>query len=189
MTTDFANDPINISINDGIRRGIRVTLEHDCMASAVILIYAGMEAMASLGRPDGQEDVTPADFIRWADRYIALEGDTRVTGEEWYSARCGIFHTFTPDSRRTRSGAARRLSYMSKCRPPVRYDRNIDKAFVLVSVPALAEAFFAGIDRFLVDRFADPAIRPIMEERLRKLFAELPYERPTRQTEELRREM
>lgn len=47
------------------------------------------------------------------------------------------------------------LGYMSKSVPEVRFNPNVTSDLVLVSVPALAEAFFAGVDKFLVHVFAD----------------------------------
>jgi hypothetical protein len=40
---------------------------------------------------------------------------------------------------------------MDKSVPEVRYNPDVAKDFCLVSVLALAEAFFHGIDQFLVD--------------------------------------
>jgi hypothetical protein len=44
-----------------------------------------------------------------------------------------------------------------------------------VSVHALADAFFLGVDKFLVDLFADEKKAPIAEQRLKKLIQELPF--------------
>lgn len=63
---------------------------------------------------------------------------------------------------------------MDKSVPEDRYDPEVNKELVLVSVPALAEAFFKGIDRFLVAAFSDKARAPIVEERMRKLVQCLP---------------
>jgi hypothetical protein len=60
-------------IHEGIKRGIEVLLEKKCYGSAVILIYAGIDAMAFLGMPANRQDVTSHDFITWAEKHIRFE--------------------------------------------------------------------------------------------------------------------
>lgn len=43
--TDLSEDPIINAVHNGIKRGIRVALENDCLDSAVILILSGIDAM------------------------------------------------------------------------------------------------------------------------------------------------
>jgi hypothetical protein len=45
---------------------------------------------------------------------------------------------------------------------------------VMVSLHYVAEAFFAGVDHFLVDVFADQQRRPMAEARLKTLILEFP---------------
>jgi hypothetical protein len=49
-----------------------VLLEKKCYGSAVILIYAGIDAMAFLGMPANRQDVTSHDFITWAEKYMSV---------------------------------------------------------------------------------------------------------------------
>ena len=44
-----------------------------------------------------------------------------------------------------------------------------------MSVPALADAFFSGVDKYLVDLFADKKKAPIAEQRLEELVQVFPY--------------
>ena len=55
-------------------KGINVTLEHDCDASAVILILSAIDAMAYLTMPKDQRDVRPDDFIKWPDQCTQANG-------------------------------------------------------------------------------------------------------------------
>jgi hypothetical protein len=61
--TDITRDPIHNAIQNGIKEDIRVTFEHDRIRAGLILIYSGMDAMATLEMPDGQTDVRAGDFI------------------------------------------------------------------------------------------------------------------------------
>ena len=165
-------------VHNGIKRAIRVALDNECYAAAVILVYSGIDTMAYIGIPDNQEDVTSRDFMNWADQYIRFPCNEQVTGADLYGARCGMLHSYSVTSRLSREGKCRRVGYMDKAVPEVRYDPGIDPSFVLVSIHGLAEAFFRGIDQFLVDIFADPVKAAVAERRLDQLVMEIPYSSP-----------
>jgi hypothetical protein len=171
---DLARDPVINAINSNIRRGIEVTVANGCYGSAVVLIYSGMDSMAYLAMSECQTEVTRKDFIDWADRYIRFPCKDQLTGADLYGARCAMVHTYSVYSRMSREGKSRLIGYMDKSVPEVRYNPAVNKQLVLVSVPALAEAFFQGIDRFLVDAFSDKARAPIVEARMKNLVQCLP---------------
>ena len=150
---DLSRDPIINVVYNQIKKGIRVALENECYASAVILIYSGIDAMAYLDMQDGQLDVTRRDFESWADNYICFPCEEQVSGLELYGARCG----------------------MDKSVPEVCYNPAVSKNLVLVSVEGLAGAFFAGVDRFLIEAFADAEKARVAEQRLRRLVHLLPF--------------
>ena len=171
--TDRARDPVINAIHSGIRRGIQVTVENDCLASAVILIYSGIDTMAYLAMPEGQAEVKPRDFIDWAERYIKFPCKDQLTGADMFGARCAMVHTYSVSSRLSRAGKARIIGYLSKSVPEVRYNSKLNEEQVLISVPALADSFFRGTDRFLVDAFSDKSRAPLVEVRMRSLVRRL----------------
>lgn len=165
MSINPSNDLLTNVIHQQIKRGIRVCLDNECFGAAVILIYSGMDTLCSLSLPLAQ-GVHRLDFCRWADRYMSLCRSRDVTGDEFYSARCAMLHNYSVDSDMTRKGRCRQIGYMDDSMPAVRYDPSVAKGFVLVSVAALAQSFFDGIDEFLVDVFSDPAKASLAEARL-----------------------
>lgn len=171
---DLARDPVINAINNGIRRGIEVTVANGCYGSAAILIYSGIDSMAYVSMPSNQLDVKPKDFIAWADRYIRFPCKEQLSGADLYGARCGMLHNYGVRSRMSRSGQCRLVGYMNKSIPEVRYNPTKDKSTVLVSVPALAEAFFRGVDKFLVDVFSDKTRAPLAERRMTNLVQRIP---------------
>jgi len=86
----------------------------DCLAKrriipSLVLPYTGIEVIASLeARP---HEGTKAYFVRWVDNYLLKQRSFSCTALDLYAARCGIVHTFRPDSDLYRSGKARRISY------------------------------------------------------------------------------
>ena len=177
---DLSRDPIVNTVQNGIKRGIRVALENNCLGAGAILILSGIDAMAYLDMPEDQQDVTRSDFIRWADRYIRFPCKEQLTGIDLYGARCAALHQYGSASALSREGKCRMVGYMDASIPEVRYQPSISNDIVLVSVPALAEAFFTGVDRFLIDLFSDAEKAPSAEHRFKKMFQSIPVENGTK---------
>lgn len=167
--TRIKNDPIINAIYGGIKRGIQVTIENRSYASAVTLILSGIDTMAYLSMPASQQDVKQKDFVTWAERYIKLPCKEQLTGLDLYGARCAMLHTYGARSKLSREGKCRLICYMDKGVPEIRSNPHV-KHLVIVSVSALADAFFNGIDLFLVDLFSNKEKAAIAEERLKELM-------------------
>ena len=176
--TDLSRDPIINIVHNGIKRGISVVLENKCFGASVILIYSGIDAMAYLGTPCGQEDVRPEDFVDWAERYIRFPCQEQLTGLDLYGARCAMLHTYSTTSRLSRKRKCRQVGYVDKSVPEVIYEPQVSTQLVMISIEALKEAFFHAVDRFLMDLFSDPERAKAAEECLSKLVTQLPYKPP-----------
>lgn len=174
--THLTRDPVINAISIGIRSGISHALKGGEYAAAVILVYSGIDSMAFLGMPDDQLDVNRSDFIDWVNRYISFPCKEQISGADLYGARCAMLHNYSIYSRMSRKGECRIIGYMDKAVPEVQYQPNINKDLVMVSVIALVEAFFKGVDKFLVDAFANEGKRQILEQRLSKLVQCISYE-------------
>lgn len=161
-------------IYDGIKRSIRVSMDNQCFAAAVILVYSGIDAMAHLGMPASRDTVVKDDFIEWCNRYIQFACREKISGLEIYSARCSVLHTYGVESSLTRKKDCRRILYADDCVPEIRFSVDVAPKDVQVSVVALVNAFFDGIDRFLVDLFADPKRASVAEQRLRWMLVLVP---------------
>ena len=171
---DLSRDPLNNAIQNGIKDDIEFNLAHNRFRATVILILAGIDAMAFLDMPGSQQDVKAADFIAWAERYISLPCKEQVTGEDLYGARCAMLHSYGAFSKMSRNGNCRVVGWMNESIPEVRFDPAIDPNVVLVSIAALKKAFFTGIDTFLVRAFTDVSRIPLLESRLALLVQAYP---------------
>ena len=173
---DLSQDPIINVIHNNIKKGIDVTLGNKCLGSAVILILSAIDAMAYLGMPENQEDVTKTDFIDWAERYICFPGREQLTGADLYGARCAVLHSFGVRSKMSRAGRCRMIAYMDQSEPPIRYEPKVSRGLVLVSVPALRDALFEGIDKFLIDLYKEPQSKKaqVADKRFRSLMHTVP---------------
>ncbi|TAJ29282.1 MAG: hypothetical protein EPO64_04045, partial [Nitrospirae bacterium] len=176
--TDLQRDPIINAIHNGIKRGIEVTLESNCLSSCVILIFAGIDSMAYLDMPASQSEVTREDFIRWAEKYIKFPCEEQLSGVDLYGARCAMLHQYGVESRMSSEGKCRIVGYMDKSVPEVRCNSSISKSHVFVSVPALKNAFFIGIDNFLINAFSDKTKAKTVEARLKNFVQAFSMKKP-----------
>jgi hypothetical protein len=91
----------------------------------------------------------------------------QLTGEDLYGARCAILHQHAAESDLSRQGKCRIVGYyVGDPVPPVIFQEKVDPMMVMVSVNALVDSFFRGVDAFLVDLFADPKKAILAEQRL-----------------------
>lgn len=153
MVTEFSQDPIINVIHNSIRKGISATLENECDASAVILILSAIDAMASLALPEGKQDVTKSDFVKWAEEYIRFPGENQLSGPDLYGARCAMLHSFGARSKMSREGQCRVILWMDKADPPIIFKPDLHPQYVMVSIVALRGALFEGMDRFLINLY------------------------------------
>jgi len=174
---DLNRDPIINVIHNGIKRGIRVALENNCLPAALILIYSGIDTMAYLNMPADQDDVQREDFVEWAEKYVHFPCQQQVTGLELYGARCGLLHSHSTASRLSRENKVRQIGYVDKGIPEVQFNPSVSKELVMVSVTALADAFFRGVDKFLIDVFSDKQKAHSADERFKVLVHTLAYDK------------
>ena len=176
----FAGDPLINAIYQGIKRGIQITYDNECYGACLILLYCGIDAMSYLDMPRDQAEVHANDFIQWAERYLSpnLKSQaTQLTGEELYSARCAVVHTYTVESRKTKSGSTRAIAYVIGGDQPIAWDVKVAPNLVLLRLETLRDAFFIAIDRFLTEGYADKHKQPILDARLKKLLNTIPYKK------------
>jgi hypothetical protein len=171
----WSEDSVTNVVYQQIKPSIQVALDNQCWEAAVILIYAGIDAMAYLNMPADQIDVKRQDFVDWANGYISFPCKEQPTGLELYSGRCGMLHTYSTFSKLTREGGCRVIGYTDEMYPEVCYESEIDPTLVLVSIPALARAFYEGLDQFLPELFSDREKAPIAEQRFENIATAIPY--------------
>ena len=172
--TDLTRDPIINVVHKGIRRDIEVALTNNCLRAAVILIYAGIDTMAYLGMPEGQEDVERQDFVRWVERFLHIDDNKSVTGLDLYGARCAMLHSYGVVSKLSRDGKCKNIGYMVANRAVV-HNPKVHPDLALLSVHHLADAFFKGIDEYLVYIFADKKRGEIADKRFQGLVHQFDY--------------
>jgi hypothetical protein len=87
---------------------------------------------------------------------------------ELYSARCGLLHALTPETRLTKDGRARRFAYVSY---PVFFpEENVPGESFILHVGTLWLAFRDGVREFVVDATSVPERSARVERNLSNIY-------------------
>jgi hypothetical protein len=143
----------------------------DCLKArrilpALCLLYSVIDVTASLERQANEG--TKAAFVRWVDENMLSRGPLPCTASELYSARCGVLHTFTPDSDLFREGRARRVLYAwgnASAKDLQDASYRLGRTDVAVHVSELLRSFRGAFDDYVEKVIHDP-------ERLRQIEAQ-----------------
>jgi len=132
-------------------------LEKRRLLPCLVLLYTGLDVMASLERQ--QSEGTKAAFVRWVDKYFLKAQPLSCNATELYAARCGVLHTFTAESDLSRQRKARMLIYAwgdasveDLAQTAVLLNRD---DMVSVHVRDLIDAFQHGIAEYIQELNAD----------------------------------
>lgn len=168
----LASDPIINTIENGIKRDIRVALDNQCWRGALILACAAIDSMAQLSKPEKGHHPVGATFIKWCDRYVHIEGaKVPLAGIDIYGARCGMLHMYSAESDQLAKGAKKLGWFMGhRNHPPIFMNKSVSTKDVYVSLERFCEAVLRGIDTFMIDTFADPTKARVVDARLQKMM-------------------
>lgn len=167
-------DPISNAIYGGIKNDIKICLDHKLHTACALLTFAGIDAMAFLNMPKYQTSVKKKDFVKWSNKYIKFNSIERLSGLELYGARCALIHNYGATSELARQGKVRIIGLVDQCEPPIIYNEKVNDRLVLLSIEALVDSFFNGIDLFLIDLFSNNKKCEVLEGRLNSFIQKIP---------------
>ena len=162
----------------GMIRGIEACLKQECLVSSIALIYAAIDSIAALTRPIGQADTTSAQFIEWVNTYLLPQSSFTCTAEELYGARCGILHTYSPESRlqRENQGAVKRLVYRWKVGPDADAEIPLPADVYVIIIEDLFDGFKAAVDKFFNTVEQNPDFADAVNTHRKELLCYKPFE-------------
>jgi hypothetical protein len=149
-------------------------LEQDFIESAMILLYAGIDAMAWLNLPPNVNDVEGADFKRWVADYFLPGSRFNCSPEDMYGARCGLVHTNTSESKLNRKGRATKIFYYRE-RDGVKQgilQILMDEQHMpwFIDIDQLIINFRTAIERFIDDISTDTNRLDLVYERIQRSY-------------------
>jgi hypothetical protein len=92
-----------------LSKGVDACLDNKLIGPALILIYSAIDTSGWLNSND--QFATRKSFIDWTSRYLLSTNRLSCTAVDLYAARCGLLHTFTPNSKLSSDKKARRICY------------------------------------------------------------------------------
>ena len=145
----------------------------------LVLLYASIDIMASLHRPESHPDVTRSDFIEWVNDYLLPNQNLACTAMDLYAARCSLIHSYSSESRLSREGNAKPIFYAWGTGPTEYLENLIDTVGnsprVALHVEQLLDAFRTGVERFQQRLHGDPNMSALVKDRTEKFFINMPY--------------
>lgn len=156
--------------------GIEVCTEQKLISSALVLLYSGIDSVSWLA--SNEEYSTRTTFIDWVEKYLLKAKQLPCTSLDLYAARCGLLHTFTPDSRLSATGEARRLCYAWGNSRTQDLQRTINwvsghERLVAVHISDLYEAWRLGVKLFVEEIDSDSNRKQAVYEKADKFFSDL----------------
>lgn len=148
-------------------------IERKVQLPTLILIYAGIDSIAWLGAEDPAGPVGER-FTTWIDRYLLAAKPLACSAADLYSARCGILHTLTADSKLISKGRAKHLAYAWGNANARDLQRVLDQTHpgecVVVHISELAEALRLGTARMFEEADRDTALAQRLVEQGKRYF-------------------
>jgi len=162
-------------VQSDIKDPIRIVLKNKKYRSALMLILTGIDTMAYLSMPASKKNQDCYDFIDWVDRYLLFQCKEKLTGLELYITRCIILHSYSDYSSIMNLENCRKIEYTDQSNPEeTRYNPEESDKIVRVSVYALTDAFYKGVDRFFDYLFSNNVKALVAEKRLDELMLNFP---------------
>lgn len=150
---------------------LKFNLKGGHINAALILVYSYLDAMASLIMPENQSNVKREDYICWVEKYMKTGADQpyQYEGKDFYGARCGLVHRYSPYSDLSEAGKCKIFAYSMY--QDHKYEPAIDNNFVVISAPRLIQDFFKAMSRFIKDLLSDKQLMSLVSKRMNSFFA------------------
>jgi len=153
-------------------------LNKQLIAPSLLLLYAGIDIMAWLDRPESHADVKRADFINWVENYLLPGSGLVCNALDLYAARCALLHSYAAESPLSRQGDAKQIFYAWGSARAEDLQRLVDfvgtHSAVAVHVNELLKAFRVGVERFEKALSHDSQHATLVYHRATKFFSNMP---------------
>lgn len=138
----------------------------------LVLVYAGIDIMASLSWPTASKKKQGETFKGWVKKYLQ-PADLGCGDVDLWAARCGLLHAYSAESSLSDKGKARKIYYSWGNAKPEALQKWIDelnKPAVAVSVDRLFQAFYDALLRLASDMESDQHLAQKIYERANKIL-------------------
>jgi len=152
-----------------VTSAIDLCLANDLPLPGITLLYSGIDVAGFLAGTE--QYARRKTFVPWAEKYLGpFLSRHGISGLDLYSARCGLLHTAQAASELVDRGIAREIWYGFKDDFHINMMTNTPKPAVLIRVEEFVGSFRFGVDQWLMDLQADPALLTKTEKRAQRAF-------------------
>jgi hypothetical protein len=139
--------------------GMHACMERKSYLSSLVLFFSAVDTLGWLDSDDAF--ATKTSFVQWVERYLLPCSSLRCTALDLYAARCGLLHTFSPESALASRGEARRICWAFGGADPgtlgdVVGSEPDPELFVTLHVSDLHAAWLEGLQAFLEQLDSSP---------------------------------
>lgn len=137
--------------------------------AALAMVYIGIDTMALLACPIGQQDQKNTDFIDWVDKYLKADvaSEYQYEGIDVYAARCAVLHSYGSSALlHRRINPPRKFGYADN--GP--HKKDDEERFVLISVAVLIHDFFKSMETFMAEVATNSDLKHRVDSRIGSLF-------------------
>jgi len=155
--------------------GFKLLLSAKLTIPALILLYATIDIAAYIWA-GGNDNEAGARFKKFTDKYI-IKYIPELTPEDLWGARCAVLHTATPESKESRKGNARQISYSwgsANIETLKKVIASKTDKYVAASINALLDAFAQAMCDFISDLDKDTDLYKSCMERVNKFYDVIP---------------
>jgi hypothetical protein len=156
---------------------IHVCLDKELILPSLLLLYAGIDIMASLCRPESHEFVKQEDFLNWTDEYLLPDSGLPCGAIDIFAARCSLLHSYTAESKLSRDRKAKRLFYTYGEADVEKYQKRLDEKHIdaiAISANDLVSAFCDSIIHLQNELSNDPHLSSLVNKRSSNFFFTAP---------------
>jgi len=124
-------------------------VEEGFYTQALIIIYSAIDTLAWANLPSGE--VKEKDFIAWVSKYLQPEQKLGCTAGDLYGSRCGLVHSNTTESRKSRNGDTNEIWYTtspSSISGLQRYAKQLQSSARVIHFAYLLSAFIDAAEGF-----------------------------------------
>ncbi|MFM0202205.1 hypothetical protein PQR53_20305 [Paraburkholderia fungorum] len=147
-------------------------LDAGATVAAIAMVYIGIDTMAWLALPIGQNTQTRTDFCNWVDAYLKVDATQpyQYVGLDVYAARCAVLHQFaTVAELHRRDNPPTKFGYLDN--GPHQTDGG---DLVLISAAMLIRDFSHAVARFTRAPQADADLKARIDSRVLELLNTTP---------------
>lgn len=171
MTDPYA--PTLDQVFKQFREAADLLLAKDLPLPALILVYAMIDTLGWVNRPEAKDSSDRHDFMAWVNAFLLPAPGINATAEDLYAARCAVVHAHSFESTMSKAGKARQILYShgkADHRILEQVAANHAATDVAVKIETLIAALNSAFEKFKTALSANPAHAQLVNERATKKF-------------------